>query len=111
MTSLLSCNAQTEKHENNNEAKKQSGLSIYHLDPKTRKEMTDSLASIYKQLGDNEALKHAEAFVNKYEELQIEHQDSIKYMSDIYVEFKNSKPHSGESKPVDLQGPKKNNGY
>jgi hypothetical protein len=94
-TFLLSCNAQTEKRENK--------LSIYHLDSKTRKEMTDSLVKMYKQYGDTEAQKHADAFVNKYEALQIEQQDSIKYMSDIYVEFKHSQTKTTEQKPVETK--------
>ncbi len=65
--------------------------------------MTDSLVKMYKQIGDTEAEKHAETFVNKYEALQIEQQDSIKYMSDIFVEFKHSKPKTNEQKPVEIQ--------
>jgi hypothetical protein len=92
LTSLFSCNAQTK----NTETKNESTSSIYHLGSKTRKEMTDSLVKIYNQIGDTDAKKHAEAFVNKWEKLQIEQQDSVKFMSDIYVEFKHSKPKTKE---------------
>ena len=101
LTLFLSCNAQTEKP---NETNTNTGeKSIYYLDNKTRKEMTDSLVKFLKQHGDSEAEKKAEAFVNKYEKLQIEQQDSIKFMSDIYVEFKHSKPKTNEQKPAEIQ--------